>query len=224
VAWLRPGPPPVFRRIKHGVPWDRAAEDIYPGGSFGNGAAMRVAPVGLFYHRDPGKLREVACLSAQIIHAHPLGKEGAALQAYAVALALVWGPSGSPAGLLEKLKAFAVHQVYRAKLEQVQDLLRSGDKSEVAARLGNGVEAFHSVPTAICCALRHPESFEDAVVEAASLGGDADTIASMTGAISGAWLGMEAIPGQWVAKLENRNYLKQLAHRLFEVASGRREG
>ncbi|MGQ9532582.1 MAG: ADP-ribosylglycohydrolase family protein [Desulfotomaculales bacterium] len=219
-----PGPPRIFRRIKHGVPWDRAAEDIYPGGSFGNGAAMRVAPVGLFYHRDPDKLREVAHLSAQITHAHPLGKEGAALQAYAVALALVWGPSGSPANLLEKLKAFAVHEVYRARLEAVQELLAAGDKSEVAARLGNGVEAFDSVPTAICCALRHPDSFEDAVVEAASLGGDADTIASMTGAVSGAWLGMEAIPGAWVAKLENRDYVEQLARSLFAAACGRREG
>ncbi|MBC7106026.1 MAG: ADP-ribosylglycohydrolase family protein [Firmicutes bacterium] len=106
----------------------------------------------------------------------------------------------------------------------MQDLLRSRDKSEVAARLGNGVEAFDSVPTAICCALRQPESFEDAVVGAASLGGDADTIASMTGAISGAWLGMEAIPGEWVEKLENRDYVEYLAHRLFEVACGRREG
>ena len=45
---------------------------------------MRVAPVGLFYHRYPGKLREVAYLSARITHAHTLGKEGAALQVYAV--------------------------------------------------------------------------------------------------------------------------------------------
>ena len=215
-----PGPPRIFRRIKLGAPWDRAAEDIYPGGSFGNGAAMRAAPVGLFYYRDPDRLREVAHLSARITHAHPLGKEGAALQAYAVAVAAVCGPSGSPADVLNELKAFAVHQVYRAKLEQVQDLLRSGDKSEVAARLGNGVEAFESVPTAVCCALRHPESFEDAVVEAASLGGDADTIASMTGAISGAWLGIEAIPGEWVEKLENRDYVEYLAHRLFEAACG----
>ncbi|SHJ43032.1 ADP-ribosylglycohydrolase family protein [Desulfofundulus thermosubterraneus] len=44
-----PGPPRVFRRIKLGARWDRAAEDVYPGGSFGNCAAMRAAPVGLFY-------------------------------------------------------------------------------------------------------------------------------------------------------------------------------
>ncbi|MBC7105290.1 MAG: ADP-ribosylglycohydrolase family protein, partial [Firmicutes bacterium] len=136
-----PGPPRIFRRIKGGVPWDRAAEDVYPGGSFGNGAAMRVAPLGLFYHRNPPRLREMACLSARITHTHPLGKEGAVLQAYAVAVAAVKGPSGSPADFLKALKAFAVHEVYRAKLERVRDLLRSREKSEVAARLGNGVAA-----------------------------------------------------------------------------------
>lgn len=74
------------------------------------------------------------------------------------------------------------------------------------------------VSAAICCFLRHPGSFEEAVVEAASLGGDADTIASMTGAISGARLGIEAIPEEWVEKLENRAYIEELAVKLWEAA------
>lgn len=212
-----PGPPRVFQRIKLGARWDRAAEGIYPGGSFGNGAAMRVAPVGLFYFRDREKLREVAYLSSQITHAHPLGKEGAALQAYAVALAVVCGPSGSLDNFLAKLKAFVAHEIYRDRLEKVGSLLRAEDKTEVAVQLGNGIEAFNSVPAAIYCFLRHPDSFEEAVVEAVSLGGDTDTIASMTGAISGAWLGIEAIPGEWVEKLENKDYIEGLALRLLEV-------
>lgn len=210
------GPPRIFHRIKLGVRWDRAAEDTYPGGSFGNGAAMRIAPVGLYYFRDREKLREVAHLSSQITHAHPLGKEGAVLQAYAVALAVVCGPSGSPGDFLAKLKAFTAHEVYRDRLEEVEDLLHTGDKAEVVIRLGNGIEAFNSVPTAIYCFLRHPDSFEEAVVEAISLGGDTDTIASMTGAISGAWLDIGAIPGKWVEKLENRGYIENLVLRLWK--------
>jgi poly(ADP-ribose) glycohydrolase ARH3 len=77
------------------------------------------------------------------------------------------------------------------------------------------------VPAAIYCFLRHPDSFEDAVVEAVSLGGDTDTIASMTGAISGARLGIEAVPGEWVEKLENRNYIEDLALRLLEAVCER---
>lgn len=86
----------------------------------------------------------------------------------------------------------------------------------MVASLGNGIEAFNSVPTAVYCFLRHPYSFEEAVVEAVSLGGDTDTIASMAGAISGAWLGVEAIPEEWEGKLENRDYIESLAFKLWE--------
>ena len=82
-----PGPPRVFRLIRAGVAWDEAAQELYREGSYGNGSAMRIAPVGVFYHGNPEVLREVAYKSSRITHAHDLGKEGAALQAYAVALA-----------------------------------------------------------------------------------------------------------------------------------------
>ncbi len=77
----------VLQALRDGCPWDRAATIVLPQGSFGNGAAMRVAPVGLLYHQNSVELRRVAELSASITHAHPLGKEGRALQANAAALA-----------------------------------------------------------------------------------------------------------------------------------------
>lgn len=54
-------------------------------------------------------------------------------------------------------------------------------------------------------------------MKAISLGDDTDTIASMTGVISGAWLGIEAIPEEWMEKLENRDYIEGLAFRLWEI-------
>jgi len=57
------------------------------------------------------------------------------------------------------------------------------------------------------------------VIYAISLGGDTDTIASMAGAISGAYLGIEAIPQDWKAKLENRGYIETLAERLWQIAT-----
>src|SRR5437868_11250159 len=62
------------------------AEQHFPGGSFGNGAAMRVAPVGLMFRDDRERLWEQARLSALPTHLHPLGIEGAQLLALAVAL------------------------------------------------------------------------------------------------------------------------------------------
>jgi poly(ADP-ribose) glycohydrolase ARH3 len=86
--------------------------------------------------------------------------------------------------------------------------------------LGNGIEATESVMTAVACFLAWPNSYVDAIGNAILLGGDTDTIAAMTGAISGAYLGIDAIPTATLAKLENhgkgRDYLFTLADRLFE--------
>lgn len=214
-----PGPPRIFRLIKSGEAWDKAAERIYKGGSYGNGSAMRVAPVGLLYCFEPVKLKEIAYRSSQITHTHELGKEGAALQAYAVALAANLDPSLAfdPGKFLEELDNFIEHVVYKKKLKKMKGLLGGANKSKVVWELGNGIEAFNSVPTAIYSFLSHPQSFEEAVIYAISLGGDTDTIGAMTGAISGAYLGIESIPHRWKEKLENRAYIEELAEKLWQI-------
>ncbi len=215
------GPPKVFRWIKSGVAWNEAAKQLFGGtGSFGNGAAMRVAPVGLFYYDNMEKLRATAYSQSQITHTHELGMEGAALQAYAVALAVKTSPSCNfdPHAFLAELKNFTNNEVYRMKLERMRKLLAdAADKSTVVRKLGNGVEAHNSVPTAIYCFLHNWSSFEGSIRYAISLGGDADTIAAMTGAISGAYHGVEAIPERWRNKLERKEYIENLAEKLWEI-------
>ncbi len=216
-----PGPPRVFRMIKSGEPWDSAASKIYRGGSFGNGSAMRVAPIGLLYSNNPAKLREIAYKSSSITHSHELGKEGAALQAYAVALALNT-PSDEEIdreAFLLKLQTFAQTQLYKEKIANTKELLGEQDRARVVAVLGNGIEALNSVPTAIYCFLKQPKSYKDSVIYAISLGGDTDTIASMAGAILGAYLGIEAIPQEWRLKLENKAYIEDLAEKLWQTAT-----
>ncbi len=216
-----PGPPKIFRMIKSGEPWNSAASKIYRGGSFGNGSAMRVAPVGLLYSDNPAKLREIAYKSSSITHSHELGKEGAALQAYAVALALNT-PSDEEIdreAFLLKFQNFAQTQLYKEKIANTKELLGEQDRARVVAVLGNGIEALNSVPTAIYCFLKQPKSYKDSVIYAISLGGDTDTIASMAGAISGAYLGIEAIPQEWRLKLENNAYIEDLAEKLWQAAT-----
>ena len=207
-----PGPPRVFNLIKQGISWDKAAEEIYPGGSFGNGAAMRIAPIALFYYEDQGKLREIAYESSRITHTHSLATEGAALEAYAVTLALKEEPK-----FLDKLKEFTKLEPYKRKLESIERLLdKKEDKKEIVRELGNGIEAFNSVPTAIYSFLAN-SSFAEALVYAVSLGGDTDTIGAMTGAIAGAWWGLTEIPFAWQRKLENREYIEDLARGLWKM-------
>ena len=217
-----PGPPRIFGMIKGGEAWYSAANRLYQGGSFGNGSAMRVAPVGLLYSNSPEKLREFAHKSSTITHFHELGKEGAALQACAVALALNT-PSDEDIdkeAFLSRLQNFVHNQLYKEKIARIRELFGEQDKAKVVTVLGNGIEAPRSVPTAIYCFLRQPKSYKDTVTYAISLGGDTDTIAAMAGAISGAYLGIEAIPEDWRAKLENRDYIETLADNLWRLAIG----
>lgn len=214
------GPPMVFSWIKSGIAWNEAARKLHHGeGSFGNRAAMRVSPVGLLWHVDPNTLRSVARSQSRITHTHELGIQGAVLQAYAVASATNAQPSSglTPAVFIESLIDSTPNELYKQKLRNARKLLEKADRQQVARELGNGVEAFNSVPTAVYSFLRHHESFEEAIVYAVRLGGDSDTIAAMTGAISGAYHGIQAIPEEWRTPLERGDYIEELAKRLYSI-------
>ncbi|MEJ2046526.1 MAG: ADP-ribosylglycohydrolase family protein [Dehalococcoidia bacterium] len=214
-----PGPPHIFRLIRAGGAWDKVAQGLYRSGSYGNGAAMRIAPIGVLYHNNLPLLTEIAHKSSQITHTHKLGKEGAALEAHAIALAtsLEPGKNLDQGSFLKKLMSHVSDRVYQEKLSRIPALLNHPDKDLVTNELGNGIEAFNSVPTAIYCFLNEPDSFARAVRFAISLGGDTDTIGAMTGAISGAYLGASAMPHQWRGKLENEKYLAKLAEELYRL-------
>lgn len=216
-----PGPPRVFGLIKGGMAWDEAAGHIYRGGSFGNGAAMRIAPVGLLFWNDHARLKEVAHLSSLITHSYVLGMEGATLQAMAIALAIAEDPGEllNMESFISHLLDFATEDAYRTKIASFDILLgHPDDRQRVVNQLGHGIEAFNSVPTAIFSFLAHPQDFTSTVTYAVSLGGDTDTIASMAGAISGAYLGIDGLPSRWLGQLEKRDYISNLADKLWQTA------
>ena len=234
-----PGTREVLKMLSEGVSWKEASRKIFGGeGSYGNGAAMRIAPVGLLYHEDAEKLREVAFKVSEITHAHELAKEGAALLAFAVALACRYGCNRYTVSaeeeeeeareakieMLRSLQAFARHRIYREKLAKIEALLHAKEDEEEARKravseLGNGEAAFNSVPTAIFSFLRSHD-FRESIVFAISLGGDTDTIAAMTGAVSGAFYGERSIPREWLESLESGvvAYLTKLAEDLYELS------
>ena len=211
----------VLQLISEGESWEEAAKNLFGGvGSYGNGAAMRIAPVSIFYYDNFDELKKTAIKTAKITHTHPLGVEGAVLQAYAIALALNQHPLKNLdiENFLQTLQNFVKSEVYKNKIKKIRLLLsKKTSKWEVIFLLGNGIEAFNSVPTAIYSFLANYKSFEDAVTYAVNLGGDTDTLGAMTGAISGAYHGFEAIPKRWLNKLENLDYLKSLAEKIWEI-------
>jgi poly(ADP-ribose) glycohydrolase ARH3 len=183
----------ILDAMEEGRDYRQVAERYFPGGSFGNGAAMRVAPVGLLFRDHRRRLWQQARLSALPTHLHPLGIEGAQLLALAVALC-------SHAERLDRASFFAeLHGAcesleFRAQLEQAARAQRQED----LAGLGNRIEALYSVPTAIASFALAPESFEATVSNVIFLGGDTDTMAAMAGALSGAYLGTGRLPAHLV--------------------------
>jgi ADP-ribosylglycohydrolase len=94
--------------------------------------------------------------------------------------------------------------------------------TEAADRLGNGIEAHHSVPLALYAFLENLRSFPDCLLYAIRAGGDTDTIASMAGALSGAYLGEDAIPSSWKLRMEAADYLCRLADSIFDLTGEKR--
>ncbi len=210
----------ILAAVRAGRPWQEAGREIFPKGSFGNGAAMRSAPIGLFFHRDPQALEDAAARSAKITHAHPLGVEGGALMARAAALALE--PDWEPKRFLEALLAGAKAEEYRGRLRQALDWLGgTPSASEVRRVLGSSVRAHESAVTALHVFCRHPGDFRTMAGYSLSLGGDTDTILSMAGGLFGARNGPEALPGDLLARLEARAELERLAR---ELCARRRPG
>ena len=209
--------------------WEALATMMFPQGSYGNGSAMRVGPVGLYFHNDLKSIEETARISSLTTHSHMLAIQGATLQATAVALAtraandldLVQFPKVLELTLSHFEERGQDTAVYKKALKTISEGLSVRfAPSKVAHILGTGIKAQEAVPMAIYCFLANHDSYEKAVEGAVFLGGDTDTIASMTGAISGAFLGASRIPQKWLNRVREETYnprrVSQIAHDLFE--------
>lgn len=214
----------VIERMCRGKDWRTLAATIFPGGSFGNGAAMRVAPVGLLFADNPDEVWQQAAASALPTHTHPVGIEGAQLLALAVAL-MVRADTFDRRAFYRALLDRAVTEEFRWHLG-VAAKLRPGDP---VSGLGSTLHAHRSVVTAVACFAASPTNFEAAVGLAIGLGDDTDTVAAMTGALVGAFAGTAAIPAGLLEKLEDgpskgRSHIAGLAERLYERYAGRHAG
>lgn len=198
----------LLAKIREGADWRVANREIFPEGSFGNGAAMRAAPLGLFYHRDPSALAKAAELAASITHAHPLGIDGGVLIARATAMAL----SGTVD--IDALRDGCREAEFRDRLDLCRDEM---DRDRVKRRLGSGIEAQRSAVTAVYLGSRFNEFLPmmDFVI---SLGGDTDTVGAMAGAIFGARHGTSALPAEALEDLEERGWIEKTARRLYEAS------
>ena len=217
------GPPTIFSIVeKSGITYGDAAQTLFGGqGSLGNGAAMRIVPLGLFVYDSPD-IYDQACASACVTHSHPIGMDGAAVQAFAVSQAVKLDPQQEfpLEHFIEALIGIAKTPEVRGKMELVRQLLADGMPPDMAAQeIGRTVAVHESMPFAVYSFLRHVRSFDDCLFCAIMNGGDRDTLGAMAGAISGAYLGIDAVPEYWQQKLENLQYIQKLASVLEDMSA-----
>ncbi|KUL53388.1 hypothetical protein ADL22_04305 [Streptomyces sp. NRRL F-4489] len=180
--------------------WREVARALFGGeGSLGNGAAMRVAPLGAWFHDDLDRAAAQAARSAEVTHAHPQGIAGAV----AVAVAAALNARGEPPAL-SAVAARTPEGPVRDGLLRAAGLPPGTAPEEAAAALGSGrrIRADDTVPFALWCAAAHPGDLPAALWTAAAGLGDVDTTCAITGGVVGAATGAVPLGEEWRGRRE----------------------
>jgi ADP-ribosyl-[dinitrogen reductase] hydrolase len=175
--------------------------------SAGNGSLMRLAPVALRYWNDQEQLSSIAARQSTATHAAP------------EAISACVGFSHI---LADAMQGLPRSQVLRKRegdnAGRIKEILEGSWRGKPRHQISSSGYVAHSLEAALWAVAR-TATFEDAVLTAANLGGDADTTAAVTGQLAGAIYGESAIPQQWLERVAWRLKIKDLAFRLF-VKSG----
>jgi ADP-ribosylglycohydrolase len=177
----------LLRLVREGGNWRELAATLFNGqGSWGNGAAMRIAPLGAWYADDAEQATHQAEISAYPTHQHREAVAGAMAVAAAAALAAAPGrPPGAEALLDGVIALVPARSAVGAGLRRARDMLDYGDAGTVAAVLGCGrrTSAHDTVPFSLWSAARSLGDFEGAFWTTAEVGGDVDTTCAIVGGV-----------------------------------------
>jgi len=197
--------------MERGIHWKKSGIQR----SKGCGSAMRAAPIGYLYQHDEDKLREVAHAAGICTHGHPTGDAASIGAAYLVKLAL---DELEPDRFIFHLRYFTrgISEEFDQAIEKVGECLYWEDEEKALRFLGEGWTGEEAVALALYCFLNSPDDYRKTVLRAANTNGDSDSIACIAGSISGAYNGLEAIPRDWVRRIEHRDDLERLSTHLSE--------
>jgi ADP-ribosylglycohydrolase len=218
--------------LARGRPWRNAGVRE----SKGCGAAMRAAPVGLYFHDDVDRMVRVAAAQSTLTHAHPT----AIASGVAAAAPVAWAARGegidgmvgftrdAVLGLSDDdllalgcdptlVERHGVREMLAAidRLEEMAE--RDGD--DVCALVGDGWIGEEAVACGLWCVIRAGGGFRASVLRGANSSGDSDSIAAIAGSIAGAMVGIEGIPPEWVRTVEHGERLDRLARALHRSAT-----
>lgn len=196
----------ILQEIGNGEDWRKVSSRVFDGsGSYGNGAAMRVAPLGAFFSADGyEKVAEQAALSAEVTHFHPEGQAGGIAAAIAAAYICRNKENLSGEEMMKTVIEYTPDSDTRSKIQKALALPLEYKTETAVSALGNGslVSAQDTVPFCLWCTARHIDNFEEALWTTLSGLGDRDTTCAIVGGILSPAKGIESIPAEWLKRRE----------------------
>lgn len=179
----------------------------------GNGSLMRLAPVPMVYREDERLVAYYSAESSRTTHGAPDAVQACKLFGVMLAKALQgatkdailtmrWDLTGDDSGLSSV----------------IMDLLKGGYQEKTRAEIISSGYVVASLEAALWC-FSHAESYQEAVLLSANLGGDADTTSAICGQLAGAYYGVRDIPADWLQVLAMRNEIQMMADGLWELST-----
>ena len=223
-----------IQKLKYGIPWKKAASN-----SGGNGTAMRVSPIGLFYCKDIKSLNSAALKSSVITHSHPAAAASAIVIARAIAFLIDKSIEtsfsvekffetiiSSISGSREKIWEEFIEILNRVK-NNLNISIESGliKFSQVGVKspffiedyLGKAFVHPYAISTVACAIfvfLKNLNSFEDCIIQLATAGGDSDTVGAIGGSLAGAYLGLGNIPEDLINIVKQHKHILKVSEQL----------
>ncbi|WP_343672347.1 ADP-ribosylglycohydrolase family protein [Chitinophaga sp.] len=195
----------ILRAIGEGEDWKTVSSNAFDGmGSMGNGAAMRAAPLGAYFHDDVYTLVAQARLSAEVTHYNEEAIAGAIAVALAASI-VIQQPGIAPADFFNFIIQHTPASDTRSKIQKAATLPANYDLRTIVSILGSGAKmlAQDTVPFALWCAAHHLHDFEAAIWTTVNGLGDRDTTCAIVGGIVALSAGTEHIPQEWINHTED---------------------
>lgn len=197
--------------------------------SKGCGGVMRTAPCGMLKMPDLPDDEDVyamqGAMAGAITHSHIMGYVPAAMLADIIHMILLEDGRTLEAIVLDSVKRMrrlfpypATHEFSGLIRTAVELSTADVPDTEAIRQLGQGWVGDEAIAIAVYCALRYQDDLAECLSAAVTHDGDSDSTGAIAGNIVGAWLGASAIPTEWLAAIELRDVVDDMAHKLYEAA------
>jgi len=191
------------KHLSMGHPWNKS-------GVFSNdcAGAMRMTPIGLFFHHRTETLTRAALDNCIITHNEPRARAAAVAVAYLTARLVQSTEHCWPGDqVLETADHISHMDEDLAAVLRWSTQITHLPPGEALFEIGTSSDAIECVPAAVYCFLKYPKNFPKAVLSAVNAGDAADSIGALAGSFVGAFRGVEDIDKRWLRAVENSDVL-----------------